>query len=79
MPVSPPVWVVVVNFRTPGLAIACLASIEGMVADLRGGRVVVVDNDSADGSAVQIDAAIRARGWEAWAELLAMPRNGGFA
>ena len=74
-----PVWVVVVNFRTPALAIACLASIEGMVADLHGGRVVVVDNDSADGSAVEIDAAIRARGWEAWAELLAMPRNGGFA
>jgi hypothetical protein len=74
-----PVWVVVVNFRTPTLAIACLASIEGMVADLHGGRVVVVDNDSADGSAQQIDAAIRARGWSEWAELLAMPRNGGFA
>src|SRR5687767_1068009 len=74
-----PVWVVVVNFRTPALAIACLTSIEAMVADLHGGRVVVVDNDSADGSAQQIDAAISARGWGEWAELLAMPRNGGFA
>ena len=74
-----PVWVVIVNFRTPTLAIACLASIEGMVADLRGGRVVVVDNDSADGSAPQIGAAIRTRGWSEWVELLPMPRNGGFA
>jgi GT2 family glycosyltransferase len=74
-----PVWVVIVNFRTPTLAIACLASIEGMVADLHRGGVVVVDNHSADGSAEQIGAAIRARGWGEWAELLAMPRNGGFA
>jgi GT2 family glycosyltransferase len=68
-----------VNYRTPALAIACLASIEPMVRDLRGGRVVVVDNDSADGSSARSTAAIRRHAWEGWAEVLAMPRNGGFA
>jgi len=74
-----PVWVIVVNYRTPALAIECLASIEAMVGDLRGGRVVVVDNDSADGSSAQIGAAIHRHAWHGWAEVLAMPRNGGFA
>jgi GT2 family glycosyltransferase len=73
------VWMILVNYRTPALAISCLASIAGMVGDLQGGRVVVVDNDSADGSATQIEAAIRKHRWQGWAETLAMPRNGGFA
>jgi GT2 family glycosyltransferase len=43
------------------------------------GRVVVVDNASGDDSVARIGAAIAANGWGAWAEVIAAPRNGGFA
>jgi GT2 family glycosyltransferase len=47
-------WVIIVNYRTPVLAVDCLASLAGEIADLPGGKVVVVDNDSGDGSAASI-------------------------
>ncbi len=71
--------VVIVNYRTGRLAVDCLQSLAPMVGDLQGGRVVVVDNDSGDDSIDMIRSAIARRGWSAWAELHALPRNGGFA
>ena len=73
------VFVVVVNYRTGGLVVDCLASLASSAADLRGGRVVVADNDSGDGSVEVIRCAIDRRGWGGWAEVLALPHNGGFA
>jgi GT2 family glycosyltransferase len=73
------VFVVVVNYRTPALAIACLKALEPQRPALRGGRVLVVDNCSGDDSVPSIGAAISAAGWSEWIELLPMPRNGGFA
>jgi hypothetical protein len=70
--------VVIVNFRTPDLAVDCLASLEGQVRPLLGDRVVVVDNCSGDDSVERIGKAIAARGWT-WASLVAHPTNGGFA
>lgn len=71
--------VVVVNYRTPALAVACLRSLEPELAGVRGGSVVVVDNHAGDGSPERIAAAIAGEGWGAWATLLALPDNRGFS
>lgn len=73
------VFVVIVNYRTAALVVQCLASLLSEVASLRGGRVIVVDNASGDASVEHIKAAIDTAGWGAWAEVIALPRNGGFA
>jgi N-acetylglucosaminyl-diphospho-decaprenol L-rhamnosyltransferase len=70
--------VVIVNYRTAELASACLRSLEPEVAALRGCQVVVVDNDSRDGSAEQL-ASVIAQNYASWAELLPLDYNGGFA
>jgi GT2 family glycosyltransferase len=70
--------VVTVNYRTPELAEACLASLAGEVARGVLLQAVVVDNASADGSYEQLVSAIATRGWERWAQVVASPRNGGF-
>jgi len=74
-----PVFVLIVNYRTGRLVVDCLASLESQVGDLKGGRVIVVDNDSGDDSLEVLRAAVNTRGWSAWVEVLALPRNGGFA
>src|SRR5438270_9809767 len=75
----PSVCVVIVNYRTPGLAIDCLRSLAGEVAAAGDWRVVVVENASGDGSAAKIGAALRAERWDAWAELVPVEENRGFA
>jgi len=67
--------VVILNYRTPDLTLACLASLEPQL-DART-RVIVVDNASGDGSADRIEQGIIARGFRA--EVLCSPINGGFA
>lgn len=42
-------------------------------------QVVVVDNDSGDGSAEALEDLVAREGWSAWASVLRSPRNGGFA
>jgi len=70
--------VIVVNYRTPSLVFNCLASLE---PEIEPGQdvVVVVDNDSKDGSAKQIEAAIVERAWAPWARVVRSPVNGGFS
>lgn len=71
------VSVILLNYRTPDLTISCLASIEPTVESWF--TVLVVDNDSGDGSAEKIERAITERGWSGWARVLRSPRNGGFS
>ena len=73
------VRIVVVNYRTPGLAIDCLRSLAPEVAALPGCRVTVVDGNSGDGSVARLTAAIRDGGWADWVELLPLTENRGFA
>jgi N-acetylglucosaminyl-diphospho-decaprenol L-rhamnosyltransferase len=73
------VFVIIVNFRTGQLAVQCLAALAADVSSFGSGGVIVVDNCSQDDSVNQISTAIRENGWGTWAELLPMPRNGGFA
>lgn len=69
--------IIILNYRTAELTVACLASLEPEVTP--GVEVIVVDNASGDGSAERIEHAILARGWDRWARLLRSPVNGGFA
>lgn len=75
----PAVLVVIVNYRTGPLVVECLRSLQGEVAACPGSRVAVVDNQSGDGSADVIAAAIEREGWSGWAELMRAPANGGFS
>jgi N-acetylglucosaminyl-diphospho-decaprenol L-rhamnosyltransferase len=72
--------VVIVNYRTADLVIACLRSLSAETRRLPGRpAVVVVDNASGDGSADKIAGAIREEGWGSWASLLPLPDNRGFS
>jgi N-acetylglucosaminyl-diphospho-decaprenol L-rhamnosyltransferase len=71
--------IVTVNFRTPELVIESIRSVAAHGAVLNGGKLVVVDNHSGDGSAEKIQSAIVSQGWQSWVKLLRAERNGGFA
>jgi N-acetylglucosaminyl-diphospho-decaprenol L-rhamnosyltransferase len=71
--------IVIVNYRSSGLAIDCLRSLEAEVLAVPGSRAVVVENASGDDSADRLAAAIVENGWSSWVELVIAPRNGGFA
>lgn len=71
--------IVIVNYRTGGLVVDCLASLAPDVIDHPGVQVMVVDNASGDGSADLIATEIAARGWSRWARVMRSAVNGGFA
>lgn len=71
--------IVIVNYRTASLTIDCLRSLADEVPTLTGTRVVVTDNASGDASIGVLTEAIAANGWQQWASLLPLDRNGGFA
>lgn len=73
------VLIVIVNYRTPQLALDAVASLEAEVAARGDTHVVVVENGSDDGSAGAIAAGLAERGFGAWCTLHAVTRNGGFA
>lgn len=70
--------IVIVNYRTPGLVLDALDSLEGQVeAGLD--EIVVVDNGSGDDSAERLERAIAARGMLRYCRVIRSPRNCGFA
>ena len=71
------VLAVVLNYRTPELAIRCLESLVHEVEQIPSMKVVVPDNASGDGSAEKIAAAIEKNDWT-WATMLALEENGGY-
>ena len=73
------VWIIVVNYRTATLTIDCLRALSAQVAEVGGSRVVVVDNNSGDGSVEKLTIAIEQEGWLEWASVISLDRNGGFA
>lgn len=71
--------VIIVNYRTPELAIEslnALAASRVVFPDLRG---IVVDGGSADGSAERIAQSIIDNGQSDWATTMPLELNGGFA
>ncbi len=73
------ILIIIVNYRTAELAAGCLKSLADEVSALKAARVVVVDNDSGDGSAERLRTLIKNKRWESWASIIAASRNGGFA
>lgn len=73
------VGIVIVNYKTAELVVDCLRS---LAVELEAGDdfgVVVVDNDSGDGSLETMRDAVDANGWGGWCEVVDAERNGGFA
>lgn len=75
----PGVLVAIVNYCTADLTIDCLRSLEAEIRQHPGSTVVVADNASPDDSGSRIARSISDNGWSAWAHLMPLPRNGGFA
>ncbi|MGE5756908.1 MAG: glycosyltransferase family 2 protein [Planctomycetaceae bacterium] len=71
--------IVIVNYRTAGLTIDCLRSLQAEVGALPEARVVVVDSASGDDSVGRLATAISQHGWEGWARVQPLAHNGGFA
>jgi N-acetylglucosaminyl-diphospho-decaprenol L-rhamnosyltransferase len=69
----------VVTWRAASLTLQCLRALEAQVLADPGARVIVVDNDSQDGTAEAIEQALHANGWSGWVKLIRSPVNGGFA
>ena len=72
------VAVVVVNYRTPGLAMNCLAALAVERQQLPNLKVVMVDGGSGDGSAAELSAGIAGPAYQRWVSFLPLPINGGF-
>lgn len=72
-----PILVVIVNYRTGDLALACLRSLAKEV--LEDGRIQVVVVDNASGDLEHLQTGIAANGWSGWVRLIGAERNGGFA
>ncbi|MCC6578880.1 MAG: glycosyltransferase family 2 protein [Phycisphaeraceae bacterium] len=70
--------IVIVNYRTADLTLACLRSLREQ-ADQPGRRAVVVDSPGGDDSATVLADAIAREGWSRWVSLIALSQNGGFA
>lgn len=73
------VWIIIVNYRTADLVVDCLRSLSSQINELSGGRVLVIDNASGDGSVANMAGAIVREGWSGWANVLPSDHNGGFA
>lgn len=68
---------VTVNYKTADLTLRGLAAVRPQVVAL-GGRCIIVDNDSQDGSFDKIASAIKAEGWDDHVDVIAAPKNAGF-
>lgn len=69
---------IIVNYRTPAFVCDCLQSLSAQVnTDLD--RVILVDNDSGDGSVSKLLTEISAQGWDTWVSVLSLNYNGGFS
>jgi len=73
------VAILIVNYKVPGLTNACLASLRAEVEEFNDAKVVVVDNDSGDGSLEEIQSYVSENGWNSWVDVVASDKNGGFA
>lgn len=60
------------------MVVDCLTSLATEVGALGGGKVIVIDNASDDGSPALISGAAADKGWP-WVEVREMPMNAGFA
>ena len=72
------VAVVIVNFRTPEATMDAVTTVVPQLEELAGGQVIVVDNDSGDGSFARLEAVLGEPRWHGRVTVLASGHNGGF-
>ena len=72
------VAIIVVNYRTPDLALACLDAVTRERDTLPDLTLILVDGGSDDGSAERLAAGLAERGHPSWVEIMPLPINGGF-
>ncbi|WP_190274996.1 glycosyltransferase family 2 protein [Cyanobacterium aponinum] len=70
--------IVIVNYKTPDLTINCLKSLSNQIVKIKNSHVVVVDNNSQDGSPEKINQIIKENNWQ-WVTVLAESKNWGFS
>jgi hypothetical protein len=73
------VLILILNYRTPALTLACLDSLTDTLAQFENARVLLIDNGSGDDSVTQFRAAFDTHTFCARIGLLALPNNVGFA
>jgi GT2 family glycosyltransferase len=75
----PKIAAIIINYKTPGLTLDCLASLQAEISDLPGSQAIVVDNASDDDSVAILGREIKARSWENWVGLAQSTLNAGFS
>lgn len=73
-----PVAVVIVNYRTPDMVLACLDSLNKERIALPSLEAIVVDNASGDDSIAILSTKLSAAPFAHWVRFLPLPLNGGF-
>lgn len=68
----------ILNWRTPDMTMRALASLVEQLVFVPSARVLVVDNNSGDGSYEKLRAEVSARGWNQLVSVLQSGHNGGF-
>ena len=76
---KPITWIITINYRTANLVIESLRALAPQNEARGGGQVVVVDNDSGDGSVEEISSFIQSEDWSSWVRVVPESHNGGFA
>jgi GT2 family glycosyltransferase len=72
-------FTVIVNYKTADMTLKAVEALLPELAPFSDARVVVVDNDSRDGSLETLSRAVRDRGHAPRVSVVAAERNGGFA
>ncbi|MGR3465787.1 glycosyltransferase [Limimaricola sp.] len=68
---------VILNWRTPDMTLRAAESALAAMQGIEGG-IVIIDNDSGDGSEAKLRAGVAARGWAPRVRVVQAGRNGGF-
>lgn len=71
------VLTVILNWRTPEMTLRAAESALAAMAGIEGG-IVIVDNNSGDGSEERLRAGVAERGWSPRVRVMQSGRNGGF-
>ena len=76
---NPSVLIIIVNYKVAPRVIDCLASLAQQVERYQNAHVLVVDNESNDGSYEALCDHVAQNGMQSWVSVVASDKNGGYA